>query len=228
MMNLHLITLALALVFFVSRDENHPPVVKIMQPKTGSSYTPNTQVRYTISVSDKEDGDSKYQEINASEVLLQVEYISSASTAQQESLPVHEGLQSILQSNCLNCHAFNAPLLGPSFVDINKKYRSNASAANTLVKRIMEGSTGIWGSGVMPSHPELQSATAASMVEWIMKNAGDTNISYYKGTEGAVRLVAPSGAGKGAFILSASYRDHGSANSGKPLMGTDNILLYLQ
>ena len=138
MINLHLITMALALVFFVSRDENHPPVVKIMQPKTGSSYTPNSQVRYTISVSDKEDGDSKYQEINASEVLLQVKYISSASTAQQESLPVHEGLQSILQSNCLNCHAFNAPLLGPSFVDINKKYRSNASAANTLVKRIMQ------------------------------------------------------------------------------------------
>ena len=33
MINLHLITMALALVFFVSRDENHPPVVKIMQPK---------------------------------------------------------------------------------------------------------------------------------------------------------------------------------------------------
>jgi cytochrome c len=229
MMNLHLIALVSALVCFVSRDENHPPVVKITQPKTGSSYAPNSQVRYTISVSDKEDGDSKYQEINTPEVLLQVKYIPNASAAQQNtSLPVHEGLQSILQSNCLNCHAFNAPLLGPSFVDINKKYRSNASATNTLVKHVLEGSTGIWGRGVMPSHPELKPPTAASMVEWIMKNAGDTNISYYTGTEGAVRLVAPSGTNKGAFILSASYRDHGSANSGKPLTGTDNIVLYLQ
>lgn len=228
MMNVYLIALMSALVFFASRDENHPPVVKITQPKTGSSYAPNSQVRYAISVSDEEDGDSKYQEINSSEVLLQVKYISNASATQQEALPIHEGLQAVLRSNCLNCHAFNAPLLGPSFADINKKYRNDPSATNALVKHIVEGSTGIWGRGVMPSHPELTPATATSMVEWIMKNGGDTNISYYTGTEGAVRLIAPSGADKGAFILSASYRDHGSANSGKPLTGTDNVLLYLQ
>jgi hypothetical protein len=43
---------------------NHPPTVKIQSPKANDTYAENAQVRYEIDVSDAEDGDSKFQEIN--------------------------------------------------------------------------------------------------------------------------------------------------------------------
>jgi cytochrome c len=244
MIKLKLAAIVGTLMFFLSKDVNEPPAVKILTPKNGSSAALNSQVRYTISVSDKEDGDSKYQEINPLEVLLQVRYVEDASTIAKdtaavgrntssgqnggnESVVVQPGLQSILQSNCLNCHAFNAPLLGPSFFDINGKYRANSASKSILVKHVLEGSTGIWGKGAMPSHPELTESIAARMVQWIMEKAGDKKVAYYSGTEGAIRLTAPTANSKGAFILTASYKDHNTGDDPKNgLTGAETIVIY--
>src|SRR6185437_5270306 len=59
-----------------SQQENHPPIVKIISPKNNSAFDFDTAVNYTISVSDKEDGDSKYDEINGKEVLLEVKHVA--------------------------------------------------------------------------------------------------------------------------------------------------------
>jgi cytochrome c len=240
MMNLKLVGVVWLMILFGPSDANDPPVVKIVAPKNGSKLELNSQVRYAISVSDKEDGDSKYQEINPLEVLLQVRYVPDASTIAKETsssgqnsgnseITVQPGLQSMLQSNCLNCHAFNAPLLGPSFFDINEKYSSDKTAKNILVKHVLEGSTGIWGKGVMPSHPEISKDIAANMVQWILDKAGDRNVSYYSGTEGALRLTAPSATNKGAFILTASYKDHNTTDDPKNgLTGAETIVIYVK
>lgn len=53
---------------------NNAPVVKIIIPKNNSRYEWNTPIRYNIIVSDKEDGESKFQEILSSEVSLEVRY----------------------------------------------------------------------------------------------------------------------------------------------------------
>ncbi len=55
--------------------ENHAPIVKILSPKNNSSYSSNSAIPYEISVSDKEDGESKYQEINPKEVFLEIKYV---------------------------------------------------------------------------------------------------------------------------------------------------------
>jgi cytochrome c len=238
MIKLKLAIIVGALSFIFSKEANHPPVVKILTPKNGSSASLNSQVRYTISVSDKEDGDSKYQEINPLEVLMQVRYVEDATTIAKDTAAfskmgtngtgvVAPGLQLMLQSNCLNCHAFNAPLLGPSFFDINGKYRANADANSSLVKHVLEGSTGIWGKGVMPSHPELSKDVATKMVQWILEKAGDKNVAYYSGTEGAIKLTAPSANNKGAFIITASYKDHNTSDDPKNgLTGAETIVIY--
>ena len=67
--------------FYKNQMENQAPVVKIISPKINSSYRENAQVAYKISVSDKEDGESKYQEINPKEVLLKVEYVKDTAEA---------------------------------------------------------------------------------------------------------------------------------------------------
>ncbi|MDR3716176.1 MAG: hypothetical protein P4L51_25520 [Puia sp.] len=236
-------------------QENHAPVVKIINPAANSIYPENAQVRYEVAVSDKEDGETKFQEIPPNEIFLEVRYFASGSKALAASKQALKndppGLETIKASNCLNCHAFNAKLIGPSFYDIGKRYSFSKSHVDTLSRRILEGTTGVWGSIKMPTHPELTKGQATDIVGWILKNASDPAVDYYMGTEGSFRVKVPpasggkdavsgskrtvagdksvSSAGKGILVLTASYTDHGVKD--KPterLKGQETILLKIQ
>ena len=228
-----IITIALILYSFINFDktqqENHPPVVKIISPLNRSSFDKNDQITYKISVSDKEDGDSKFDEINPKEVLLEVRYMKNGKTpAPLAKTQNNAGLNSIMISNCVNCHNFNSKAMGPSFYEINKRYpaaiRSNM---DTLIKYIKEGSTGVWGKEKMPAHPELASAEIKSIVQWIMKSAADPNVNYYIGTSGYFQIKVPvTQKDKSSYQLTASYTDHGLIDvPGKRLTGQDAILI---
>jgi len=215
------------------QQENHPPAVKILTPKNNGLLTWDTQVNYAISVADKEDGDSKYDEINVKEVLLEVKYAANESKIQAElSKAVTDdppGLAVIRTSNCFNCHNFNDKSIGPSFFEISKRYPATAPNISLLVKRIREGTTGVWGKVSMPTHPELTNEETQQVVQWILKNAADPNRNYYTGTEGSFRLKPPvASAQKGAFILTASYTDHGGKDgSKKKLKGQDIVVVHI-
>ena len=213
------------------QQENHPPVVKIINPKNNSTFDWDTQVNYEISVADKEDGDTKYDELNAKEVLLEVRYIANKAKIQSF---INKGMQNDPQglvvlraSNCFNCHNFSSKAIGPSFSEIVAKYPATAANIDLLVKHIREGSTGIWGKETMPTHPELSVEEARSTVQWIFKNAKDADVSYYVGTTGTFHTKLPVAAGKrGVYILTASYIDHGLKNTTvKHLKGQDAVVL---
>jgi hypothetical protein len=57
-------------------QENQPPSVKINIPADHGSFQWNGLVNYSISVTDKEDGSSAFEEIPSNEVLLKVVYFS--------------------------------------------------------------------------------------------------------------------------------------------------------
>jgi cytochrome c len=199
-----------------AKPVNHPPTVKIQSPKANEAHEENSQVRYQIEVSDPEDGESKFQEINPTEVLLMVRYFSStAAAAAAVSGAIAgdpPGLGTIRTSNCLSCHAFDARLIGPSFADVRKRYPYSQANVNTLSRHILEGSSGSWGRIKMPSHPELTMAQAAACVTWLLKTAADPQTNYYTGTEGSFRVVIPQDSrskDKGMLVLIASYTDHG-------------------
>ncbi|MDH4091263.1 MAG: hypothetical protein OEV74_20255 [Cyclobacteriaceae bacterium] len=205
-------------------------MVKITTPSSGRTYLLNTLIPYTISVSDKEDGESKYEEINNLEVFLSVRYIQDASqetmARKTASEPDAPGFVLLQKSNCITCHAFNAPLIGPAFTEITRRYPPSKPNEIALAKSVLEGSSGIWGSAVMPSHPDLSPETARQIVAWILQNAGDPKSNYYSGTAGALRLTIPEGVDAGGFfILRASYTDHGIDNR-NPLQGDDVVLLH--
>ena len=213
---------------FIIQQQNTAPVVKIINPKNKAVVNAAAPVNYSIEVSDKEDGDSKYDEINVKEVLLKVEHISdTAMLAAVLQEPVQKdaaGLAAIRTSNCFNCHNFNNKLIGPSFNDIGKKYAANATSTALLQKHILEGSTGVWGNVSMPSHPELNKEQAANMVQWILQIAADDNTDYYIGTTGAFQILASK---KGAYLLTASYTDHGLENAASQrLKGEDKTVIY--
>ena len=211
--------------------QNHAPVVKIVAPKNNSQFDWNTRLNYSITVSDKEDGESKYDEINTKEVLLQVKYIGNDNKVQQAlSKGVQNdapGLAFIRTSNCFNCHTFNNKAIGPSFYDISKKYAATPGNIALMVKRIREGSSGVWDKTPMPSHTELTNQQIQKMVQWIMQNATDPNNTYYTGAEGSFHTQSSSASRKTVYMLTASYTDHGTkVDSTHRLKGQDIIFIH--
>ncbi len=212
------------------QQENHAPAVKITAPKNNSIYNWNSAVNYTITVSDQEDGESKFQEISSNEVFLRVKYVADTSKATAQlnaGQSAKQGLMAIGTSNCLNCHAFNTKLIGPSFYDINKRYPVTKVNTELLEKHIREGSTGVWGNVTMPTHPELNKEDIQNIVDWIFKNGAEPDVNYYRGTEGSFKMKPPvTAAGKGVLVLTASYLDHGVKDKPKQhLEGEDRIIL---
>jgi len=212
-----------------SQQENHPPVVKIISPKNNSTFDFDTPVNYTISVSDKEDGDSKYDEINGKEVLLEVKHVAKLPALLNKDVQADpSGIAIMRISNCFNCHNFNSKSIGPSFYEINKKYPATNANTDTLVKHIREGSSGTWGKEKMPTHTELSVAEIKSTVQWILKHAADAGVNYYIGMEGSFRIKRP-GTTKpgGVYVLTASYVDHGlkSAPGKQRLRGQDVVVI---
>jgi len=67
---------------------------------------------------------------------------------------------------CPYCHDIRRPLLGPSFVEISKRYKEED--LNKLVKSILEGSSGKWGDKAMPPQ-KVSEEEARLMAEWILK-----------------------------------------------------------
>lgn len=207
----------------IRQQQNHAPVVKIISPANNSSYNSGAQTHYEINVSDKEDGESKYDEIDAKQVLLEVKYFNDASkinTAINENDA--PGLAAMKTSNCFNCHGFNNKVIGPPFNEINKKYKPTAANISLMEKRIKNGSTGVWGKTPMPTHPELSDAQIKNMVQWIVQTASAPNVHYYIGLEGNFNLKTANK--NGAYELTASYTDHGINNAGR-LAGKDAILI---
>jgi cytochrome c len=213
-----------------AQQSNLPPIVKIVSPSANSAFSLHAAVHYSIAVADKEDGDSRYDEINPKEVLLQVRFIHDPSVLENAlNKPVTSdapGLAILRSSNCFNCHSFDSKVIGPSFKDINRKYPSTRGNIDLLVKSIAEGSSGVWGNVPMPKHPEFTREEIREMVQWMLQLKAQPDMNYYVGLEGSFVLDSiRRSSNSGLYLLTASYLDHGLGNSGGRLKGQHVIMI---
>jgi len=81
---------------------------------------------------------------------------------------VPRGEQLYKSNDCVTCHAIDHKLIGPSYVDVAKKYAGQPGAVEMLVKAVKDGHVGTWGQIPMPPHPNLSDADIKTMVEWIL------------------------------------------------------------
>ena len=199
-------------------SENNPPIISITTSLNNNKFQWNTLVHYTINVSDKEDGISEYNEITTGEVMLKVVYLRDSSNIKKylsnkskSSGMEPAGLSLIKTSACFTCHAAKNKLLGPSLQLIATRYPDNPTSIETLARKVMKGSSGTWGKKPMPPHPDLKTAQVKEMISWILKNNTNPDVTYFTGIEGAFRTKQKpeKNAGKGVYILTASYTDHG-------------------
>lgn len=212
------------------QQENSAPVIKIISPENNRTIAPGAPVRFEITVSDKEDGESKYDEINTKEVLLQVKYRSDSSglsdVVKESTVKDPPGLAAMRSSNCFNCHDFNTRSIGPSFTEIRKRYQPTAENMASLERRVREGSTGVWGEATMPTHAELTNDQIHNMIKWIIENASSNDVHYYVGTKGSFQV--PGALKSGALLLTASYTDHGVDNGDARLQGRDLVVIRIK
>ncbi|MES2626171.1 MAG: PQQ-dependent sugar dehydrogenase [Pseudomonadota bacterium] len=70
--------------------------------------------------------------------------------------------------DCQACHRTEAALLGPSFMEIARKYPSNDTNVTMLAGKIIEGGGGNWGDTPMSPHPAITRDAAEDMVKQIL------------------------------------------------------------
>lgn len=71
---------------------------------------------------------------------------------------------------CTNCHDMSRKLLGPSFMDVSRRYLNQRGDVTALLQdRIRDGSQDRWGTGsIMPAQPGLKGEELGQVVQWIL------------------------------------------------------------
>jgi len=97
---------------------------------------------------------------------------TSVTTTPAATSAADKGLELIGANDCTACHSIRVgqgPNTGPAYEDVAAKYApAKDSTVNRLVKKIMTGGTGVWGTNVMTPHPGLSEADVRTMVNYIL------------------------------------------------------------
>jgi cytochrome c len=87
--------------------------------------------------------------------------------ASQEELD--KGLEMIGKLDCTACHAIDKAVLGPSYIDVAKKYEPTEANVDSLSAKVIKGGMGVWGNvQQMTPHPSLSMDSARTMVRYIL------------------------------------------------------------
>lgn len=212
---------------------NETPQVTVAVKGNRSFYFDDTPLVYAVTVRDKEDG-ALNKGIPASKVKFAVDYLPegkdlallAANNPGGEDVAARfvQGKTLLNASDCKACHAMNAKSIGPTWMEISKRYQPTAEAAlPMLAKKVIVGGNGNWGKNVMSAHPQHTEQEASEMVRYILSLAavGPKSLPL----QGSYALTQHAG-GKptGTYVVTASYTDKGSPATG-PLTGRELLIL---
>jgi cytochrome c len=79
-----------------------------------------------------------------------------------------EGERLIAKQDCANCHKIDKKAIGPTYLDIAKKYPMNDKNINYLSDKIIKGSSGVWGAIPMAPHSALKKGEAKKIATYIL------------------------------------------------------------
>jgi cytochrome c len=115
--------------------------------------------------------------------------------------------------------------VGPSYLEVAKKYKSTPGAVENLAQKVIKGGSGVWGDHAMSAHPQLSVTDSRAIVEYIL-SSGDKKAVVKSMPVTGTYTTKPSEEQKekGTYILRAAYRDRGTASMA-PIVGEDVVLL---
>lgn len=209
---------------------NTPPVVVFLSPRDGDFFAPGEPISYQLLIDDFEDGTSDFEaadeldlkpiELTApSRTFVRAEEVAAPGSAVNEPL----GLSLMRHSDCFNCHTMNRPLVGPALVEIANKYRDQPHQVEVSVKRVIGGSTSVWGKVAMLPHGQHSREQVQQMVEYVFSLQADTRDTSAIGLRNSV----PTPAEAQTVRLQASYTDLGRGEI-PSLTGSSSLTLRLR
>jgi cytochrome c len=69
---------------------------------------------------------------------------------------------------CMACHQVATKVVGPAYKDVAAKYKGDAGALDTLVKKVKAGGVGVWGQIPMPPQVTATDDELKTIVEWVL------------------------------------------------------------
>ncbi|WP_343524848.1 PQQ-dependent sugar dehydrogenase [Pedobacter sp.] len=202
---------------------NASPVVKFDFIRGNSSfYFPGKTITYSVKVNDKEDGSLADKRIKPSQVSVSINYLSEGydmtTIAQNQqrfdaSAQFEIGKALMKKSTCKACHDLTAKSLGPAFTLVAQKYKGDKTAQDRLVKKVINGGSGVWGDAMMPAHSSLPVAEVDAIVKYILSLDDKQTAKERFPVKGTYTTTIPPGqTNHGNFIFRAAYRDKGAKN----------------
>lgn len=95
--------------------------------------------------------------------------LSAAVVALAAALPVQASEDLAKKHNCVACHTVKGPkTVGPTYVDVAKKYAGQAGVEAKLAEKVKKGGAGVWGQVPMAPNPSVPDADINALVKWIL------------------------------------------------------------
>ncbi len=213
---------------------NNPPDIEIVIHGNESFFFPDGEATYEVIVNDQEDG-TIGEGINEEDVTVTIDFLEQGADINMNSME-HQtlatptlylaGRKLIGQSDCAACHFKDRTSVGPSYLEISAKYRSQNDARGYLVDKVLNGGGGVWGVQAMAAHPQLTDDEAGKMIDYILslKDESEVNRVPING-----RLQYNHGKGEdedGKYIIIASYTDRGSGIAAPIARRVSKVLTY--
>ncbi len=110
--------------------------------------------------------------------------------------------------------------IGPTYLDISKKYKKGSTNIAKLTEKIIKGGGGVWGEQAMAGHPQLANDDVREMVSYILTLNDPKKASQPIKAE----YVTEKKAKDGSYIVTATYTDKG-ANKIAPQSKTESLIL---
>jgi len=95
--------------------------------------------------------------------LLVVATISASGAALADA-----GEDLLKKSGCTACHAIDKKVVGPAYMDVSEKYKSDKGAAAKLFDKVKKGGSGVWGQVPMPPNPQVSDSDLKQMLAFIL------------------------------------------------------------
>ncbi|CAN5439575.1 hypothetical protein BH23BAC1_BH23BAC1_15830 [soil metagenome] len=211
---------------------NEKPVVAFEVKGNKSFYNESNTLPYSVVVSDKEDGDLKSGKIAKEDVFVTINYLpegadltviaqghqSSASTG------FIAGKRLIDESDCKACHQADKRSIGPSYLEVAKKYKGERDVIKKLAQKIINGGGGVWGEQAMAAHPQVSEEDASEMVKYIISLANEKKTPGLPVSGSFALKEHQSKGGQGSYIIRAAYSDKGAHGIG-PITSQEILLL---
>jgi cytochrome c len=84
------------------------------------------------------------------------------------AVPAYASEELAKKHACTACHAVDKKLVGPAYKDVAAKYKGDAKAEATLMKKVKDGGVGTWGQVPMPPNSAVPDGDVKTLVKWVL------------------------------------------------------------